>query len=545
MILDLSTASSSLLSSIRTTLGAIGLLGNENIQDIKNFTQGQILSAGVDLYALLGGGGGGGGLDIATLNNYLSTNNISLSTTNVIGDLTIYGILSSLSSVSVNQIVITTQDLSTSTTGLFVTGDVSFSEGVILSSGSNLLDVFVPRTTLNSVTGSWQSNYTTTTNNSANWQGTYITVSALSAQWGIDSTVRSLTSKWDSNYTTTNTNSASWNSNYSTTNSNSANWILQNGNTLGSDIIIGTEDEFNIQFITQDTTRVTILNNGTIEINDNNQPSDFQIGSQGINYLFFIDGTTDKVGIHTNTPTERLTVIGNITAAGNISGGNINAAGRVTANEVLTNNLSALGDITYINTNVSVVSSVTVENYGTGPALLVQQHGNQPAARFVDKDDNTPFAIENSGKVVIGDTITSSQILTIHGGLSSRDSINVGNATSDSWNSNYTTTNTNSASWGANSTAFLTGQNFRATPGLRYLVNTLTNVVTAFLPTTPTTGTVIYFEDPFNYWGTQNFVVSANYKIGGTFQPLNCNVNDAAFYLTFISELTGWKVKVI
>jgi len=90
-------------------------------------------------------------------------------------------------------------------------------------------------------------------------------------------------------------NSDNWNSVYTNVNTNSANYILDNGNTKGSNLLIGTNDNFNLALETNGSPRITILNSG-------------------------------NVGISTNTPNERLTVSGNISSTGILyaSGGNSN-----------------------------------------------------------------------------------------------------------------------------------------------------------------------------------------------------------------------------
>jgi len=93
---------------------------------------------------------------------------------------------------------------------------------------------------------------------------------------------------WNSVYTTTNTNSANWNSVYTTVNTSSATYILAGGNTRGAALTIGTNDNFNLSLETAGTTQMTITSAGNI-------------------------------GIGTTAPNERLTVVGNISAVGDIA----------------------------------------------------------------------------------------------------------------------------------------------------------------------------------------------------------------------------------
>jgi hypothetical protein len=94
-------------------------------------------------------------------------------------------------------------------------------------------------------------------------------------------------------------NSTQWNSNWTTTSTNSAHWILQNGNSFGTGIVIGTNDNYAVSFKSNNSSRVTISNSGTI--------------------------FSGNIGLNTGVvPSERLTVNGNISANGTItaSGGN-------------------------------------------------------------------------------------------------------------------------------------------------------------------------------------------------------------------------------
>ena len=96
-------------------------------------------------------------------------------------------------------------------------------------------------------------------------------------------------------------NSNQWNSNYSTTQSNSANWILQNGNSFGGSMVIGTNDSYSVSVRTNGVQRLLITNT---------------------NHRF-----NGNVSIGTGVDSsERLTVNGNISATGVIyvSGGNSN-----------------------------------------------------------------------------------------------------------------------------------------------------------------------------------------------------------------------------
>ena len=66
--------------------------------------------------------------------------------------------------------------------------------------------------------------------------------------------------------------------------------------------------------------------------------------------------------------------------------------------------LSVYGDLSYFDTYVSVTSSLSVVNHGPGPAVTVEQYGEEPIARFIDPDalggGKIALGIENDGYVV-------------------------------------------------------------------------------------------------------------------------------------------------
>lgn len=81
------------------------------------------------------------------------------------------------------------------------------------------------RNTTNTLSGRWESSYTSLNSLSSKYDSNYATTNTLSSKWDSNYTSTNiLSAKWDSNYTTTNTNSANWSSAYTTTNTNSASW---------------------------------------------------------------------------------------------------------------------------------------------------------------------------------------------------------------------------------------------------------------------------------------------------------------------------------
>ena len=91
-------------------------------------------------------------------------------------------------------------------------------------------------------------------------------------------------------------------------------------------------------------------------------------------------------------------------------------------NVTIMGSLSVLGDISYIDTTVTVTSALSVVNVGTGPAFTVNQTGAQPIAVFLD-DGINPVIIADGGNLGIGLTNPTAK-LTVVGNISSSGSFN-------------------------------------------------------------------------------------------------------------------------
>ena len=90
-------------------------------------------------------------------------------------------------------------------------------------------------------------------------------------------------------------------------------------------------------------------------------------------------------------------------------------------NVTILGSLSVLGDITYIDTAVTVTSALSVINLGTGPALVINQKGSQPIANFLD-DDVSSLYIADGGNVGINTTNPLARF-TVNGAISSSGNI--------------------------------------------------------------------------------------------------------------------------
>jgi hypothetical protein len=118
--------------------------------------------------------------------------------------------------------------------------------------------------------------------------------------------------------------------------------------------------------------------------------------------------------------------------------GDFHLAGSLSANKnlfigqdaTILGNLSVMGDLSYLDTIVSVTSALSVVNFGTGPALTVVQHGAQPIAKFIDKEGTCTLLLDDGGLVgfntcilepgigiTINNTISSNQALTANANI--------------------------------------------------------------------------------------------------------------------------------
>ena len=168
-------------------------------------------------------------------------------------------------------------------------------------------------------------------------------LSGAVASSSVFTTVNANSGFWSSAYTAVAPNSAFWNSNYTTTNANSANWSgaytavapnSANWNSVYSSYNSASGNLINLIQNSSTQGRIEYTKLGTVGIQNLDLPQFLTTGS----------------------PTFQ--------------------------NLTLNGNLSVLGDLSYLNTVVSVTSALSVVNAGTGPALYIKQSGTQPIAYF-------------------------------------------------------------------------------------------------------------------------------------------------------------------
>jgi F0F1-type ATP synthase membrane subunit b/b' len=97
-----------------------------------------------------------------------------------------------------------------------------------------------------------------------------------------------------------------------------------------------------------------------------------------------------------------------VTDVGNTTTNSISSSGTIFGDIGSFTTLNAL-TANFTQTIVSTTSALSVINDGTGPALYVQQSGNEPVATFVDREGGTVI-IDDGGNVGIGTAIPTSPL---------------------------------------------------------------------------------------------------------------------------------------
>jgi hypothetical protein len=132
----------------------------------------------------------------------------------------------------------------------------------------------------------------------------------------------------------------------------------------------------------------TIISDGVLTGNGNNTLTlNYQNCIYGIAPLFCISNTLCTLSTII-APTAKFTtlIVNNLsTSSGKLS---VSNDFNINGNLFVSGNLSAMGEVSVIDTNIVTTSALSVTNYGTNPALLVNQKGNYATAIFQNNDTN-------------------------------------------------------------------------------------------------------------------------------------------------------------
>ena len=261
-------------------------------------------------------------------------------------------------------------------------------------------------TVVQNTSGNLESSFTFVVNNSAKYNDVSTVVQTNSAAWAIDTSidteVRDLSAKWEDSSTVVQANSASWavdstidagvrglSAKWEDTSTNvqsaSANWILDGGNSKGAGIVIGTNDEHDLSFETNNSTRVVIASSGKVGINESSPEAKLHVsdGSAGS-----VTAPTSSVGVFESAGNAYVSLLSpNSHYAGVVMGGPTNSYG------------------SYVSWNHDNLALKVGTNH-TGASIQMLAGTEQEAVR-----------IASTGNVGVG-TTSPSEKLTVFGSIS-------------------------------------------------------------------------------------------------------------------------------
>jgi hypothetical protein len=343
-----------------------------------------------------------------------------------------------------------------------------------------------------SVSGNWDSTYTTVCSNSANWNaafgsaGSDLAVRGLSSGWvggntaftnlvsnsagylsAVDLSFLSVSGNWDSTYTTVNSNSATiWNyqgtdikdlssgwvggnSAFTTVNSNSSNYILDGGNTKGSDLLIGTNDSFSLNLETNNSTKVTITSSGNVGIGTIDPSSKLQVAyTTGTPASSLI--SSDAIIITGQSTSPGFSIISSSNSSGNRgvfkcvrSRGTLENPTVPILNDTT---FSLLGSIFDGVSSTQATALIEMKVDGNVSEQIAPQRISFVTSETTGSARTEKMTIKSNGNVGIG-TLIPNELLTVSGNISASGTISSSNLNISNWNSVYTNVQTNSSKW--------------------------------------------------------------------------------------------------
>ena len=121
-----------------------------------------------------------------------------------------------------------------------------------------------------------------------------------------------------------------------------------------------------------------------------------------------------RVGIGSNIPQKQLDVNGDMLIQGS---GTIDNDLLVRRNLTVDGSINFLGEFIQKDTVIQVTEQMDLSNDGTGPALIVRQHGAQPVATFYD-DVTLSMIIKDGGDVSFNKSVCILEDLSVNGSIS-------------------------------------------------------------------------------------------------------------------------------
>jgi hypothetical protein len=266
-------------------------------------------------------------------------------------------------------------------------------------------------------------------------------------------------------------NSDIWNSANTSYQGASGSFILDGGNTKGSNILIGTNDNYNLVLETGGSTRMTISSAGPITLSDNNT-------------MEFRTSATKRTTLSTNANGGGLTItyVSDLNTINNqygifVAGGplrvtgtdgygtSIYASGRISSGIVQCPSIGSVQDGNagwVFGSTVAAGSSVTSVNL---PAIV--RYGGTtnlfPSLKRINEGLQVRLADDTNFAPLTASNITATGTVFASGGNSSL------------WNSAYTTVQSNSASWEESADILPTVTNYLSTNNVLMSEATITN----------------------------------------------------------------------
>jgi len=282
---------------------------------------------------------------------------------------------------------------------------------------------------------------------SGNWESTYTTVSGNSASWSYDgSDLKTLSSNWQNTYTTVSANSSNWSYDGSDIKSLSGNWestYTTFKNTSGT--FLTSETDSQTLSYNESSKELSISNGNTVSLSSINN----DLSARMALYVPLSGGAmTGKLSITAATISF---------APLNIGSSPVQPSNPLSGDVWMRNNLIQYrGSSTTVNSvaataepNVFTVRQVIQATDNSNAALRVTQLGTGDAIRVEDETnpDATPFIIDNLGNVMLGlsSVLAGGPKITVNGGISSNNVIHASGGNSNIWNNTYAIVSANSA----------------------------------------------------------------------------------------------------
>ena len=203
--------------------------------------------------------------------------------------------------------------------------------------------------------------------------------------------IKSVSATWDSAYTSLKANSAEYESVYATVQATSSEWADNDADIAVIASASGNWDTAYTHSQGSVTDHSDVSDAGSGEIITSAERADFTSTKSTVNTY-----SADWNYVAANS----AFTLDDVTGNGNTTSNNITVG-----DATVTGDLTVQGATIQADTVVTVTSALSVTNIGTGPALHVEQTGNNKVAEFLD-DGEAVLTINNGGNITVKDSAT-------------------------------------------------------------------------------------------------------------------------------------------